>query len=562
MSGRTDPFGDPLPDGAVARLGTMRLRQPGVRSLAFSKDGGTLASGGDRPVQLWEVATGKLLRTLDPSVGTGWSVAFDEGGTLGGAAAGVPMALWSGDTRALQWRPQMSAGGTIGWEGKWVAVESGRLLVNKRGVAWFATPLDGVEDADAAVGFGGRRVAVALENGDVRIFEIPGAGLVERIPCGGIATAVAVSASGGTLAAGFADGRIGMWDIATRRQIAEWPAHPAAVDALAFSRDAQTLASGAGTRIRLWNPASGGERLTLPTFEEAPARVSFHPDAPRIVTRTGLLLQEWDPETGAELSAIAARGPWDDGNRLPESRFALVESGPEWAVWDTALGRETLRVPREGAAAISPDGALFATGGWAHGLLRRAAGEVIVKLMELPSGNVRWTYPVAAKAGPPTFLRFLPGGDHLLAGETFDRVSLLDAKNGKQRRVLQGPVAFSRDGELIASTAASEDQDPARRVEILLRAPKPKHGWTPHLSLSPRLAMGPIRAMAFAPFRRLVAVANEAGTIDVWDLEKPKPTFVRFPSGPAHELVFSADARRLASVSWSSAEVLVWDVPA
>ncbi len=62
---RLDRYGDPLPPGAIARLGTDRLR-PGEARCAFdvSADGKILATGEAFWVRLWSLADGKELRSI------------------------------------------------------------------------------------------------------------------------------------------------------------------------------------------------------------------------------------------------------------------------------------------------------------------------------------------------------------------------------------------------------------------------------------------------------------------------------------------------------------------
>jgi len=67
---QTDSFGDPLPPGAVARMGTVRFRHGnGVSLIAFSANGKKLVFGGrgelDNDIRMVETSTGKELRTFD-----------------------------------------------------------------------------------------------------------------------------------------------------------------------------------------------------------------------------------------------------------------------------------------------------------------------------------------------------------------------------------------------------------------------------------------------------------------------------------------------------------------
>jgi WD40 repeat protein len=88
-----DSFGDPLPAGALARLGTVRYRHgKGVSFIAFSADGKKLAFAGceamDNAIRLIETSTGKELRTFELRPGERpWNIDLSPDGNLLAVAA-------------------------------------------------------------------------------------------------------------------------------------------------------------------------------------------------------------------------------------------------------------------------------------------------------------------------------------------------------------------------------------------------------------------------------------------------------------------------------------------
>src|SRR5262245_43625467 len=63
---RADLHGDPLPEGVLARLGTVRLRpgEPEFR-IAVSPDGKTLATAEAQTLRFWDLASGKETRAVE-----------------------------------------------------------------------------------------------------------------------------------------------------------------------------------------------------------------------------------------------------------------------------------------------------------------------------------------------------------------------------------------------------------------------------------------------------------------------------------------------------------------
>src|SRR5262245_61909846 len=94
---RTDALGDPLPTGAVRRLGSARLRHgQSLQSIAISPDGKYLASGGfGRNIILWDPTTGKELRQLIGLERGVYAVVFSpDGKLLAGAGVDQVVCLW------------------------------------------------------------------------------------------------------------------------------------------------------------------------------------------------------------------------------------------------------------------------------------------------------------------------------------------------------------------------------------------------------------------------------------------------------------------------------------
>jgi hypothetical protein len=80
-----DLHGDPLPPGAVARLGTLRFRHPswGIIDVAVTADGETIVTAGtEHDVCVWEMSTGRLLRRFPTGDLYARALALSPGGQL------------------------------------------------------------------------------------------------------------------------------------------------------------------------------------------------------------------------------------------------------------------------------------------------------------------------------------------------------------------------------------------------------------------------------------------------------------------------------------------------
>src|SRR5262245_51886362 len=109
---RVDLYGDPLPPGAVARLGTVRFRHGSyVSSMAISADGKHLAvAGGGNDFVVWDLATGARLHLLKGHTQSVQCVAFSLNGTTLASAGYDGIRLW--DAATYKERRVIATGGS------------------------------------------------------------------------------------------------------------------------------------------------------------------------------------------------------------------------------------------------------------------------------------------------------------------------------------------------------------------------------------------------------------------------------------------------------------------
>jgi WD40 repeat protein len=105
-----------------------------------------------------------------------------------------------------------------------------------------------------ALSFGGKVVALAGKNGEVRLFAASTGNLdITLTGHKGAVTAVAFSPDGKQLVTGGADATVRIWSVATGRELATLKGHTAAVTAVAFSPGGEMLVSGSEDKTaRVW----------------------------------------------------------------------------------------------------------------------------------------------------------------------------------------------------------------------------------------------------------------------------------------------------------------------
>jgi WD40 repeat protein len=608
---RVDLYADPLPAGALVRLGTVRFRHPfGEGGVAFTPDGRHVAGG--NPVWLWDVATGRVVRRFPMPHAEFFDSApvISPDGTLLAAAAGLSadgrIYVWEvGTGRELrQWRDAGCVKGlAFSPDGRWLAACNLGGVVTLRDVSSGRElrRLIGHRDAVRSVAFSpDGRTLVTGGDDTVRLWDAATGDCRRTLRSPGAVEFAVLSPDAKFIAAGGGlDEPIRLWDVTAGQVVREF-AGDRHFKCAAFTPDGQSLVAAIEDKMTFWDVTTGHVRRSFPVADDQVYHLAFAPDGKTLAVE-GCGLAFYDVATGREF--MPGRGHRESVKALaflPGDRtVATVTWDRTVRLWDAATGREVRQWPatvRPGdfTPSFSPDGRTVVLP--APGPVVRVVGTETGKLL----AEVKTADEIAPKA-----VALAPDGRTFAAYDSIhNRTALWDVATGRQRLTINGPnhtasrLAYAPDGHILATGGVSgavrtwntangrllhalethERQD----VDCLEFSPDGKvlatcanglNNTDDHVIRLWDVATGRelhklvghtrhVKTLAFAPDGKALASGSEDGVIRLWDAATGRRTH-EFPGhgGEIEVLRFSGDGRILAAAN-ADTTVLLWDVGA
>jgi RNA polymerase sigma factor (sigma-70 family) len=455
----TDLYGDPLPPGAVNRIGSVRFRHGGeVSRVLYTPDGKAIASTSkDGYLRLWDAASGKLRWRFEVGQDTRFQsiAASKDSQRLAVLTDNEFAILRVADGEKLvhhKWPKRGSDFGAIASDLTVFALSYRNDTVHLFDAATGAEKLhlsiseDKKPDRENCFAFSSNDRTIYVAAHDlpvVSVFDTATGKLLGNmeIDKGASVSELCVSPDSKLLAGlaatpvdeMFNQDSLILWDLTTKK----WRRHVFDKGAMcvAFSPASSIVASGAND-IRLFDLSTGRELRRMET--QAPASIAFAPDGKTLACASNVgIITLWDVANGKLIAPTTEPSDGVFGLQFVAKGKRLLTLGSSVYRWDVQSGKPLWSLPRDPewqyVPSVSPDGRLLAAS-----LANEKGSLVLVDTSTgLPvrklSGHTWWVWSTA----------FSQDGSKLFSsGGNDTRIIMWDVATGKSIREFQCQSEF------------------------------------------------------------------------------------------------------------------------
>ncbi|EPS35679.1 hypothetical protein H072_10928 [Dactylellina haptotyla CBS 200.50] len=438
---------------------------------AFSPDGKQIALGSrDKTVKLWDIETGKYLKTF-----TGRSLV-------------IFYVTFSADKKRLVLRPYVYDEAVQLWDIDFGGVE--KLADSKKMVHCMAFSTSS------------KQITLGSFDATVTLLVI-NLGNRRPVPWG---QPVAFSPDGKQIVSAY-QGTLKLWDIMTGELLKTFEDDSTYTEAVTFSLNGKQIASGSDQSVKVWDTLTGTLKYTFRGHSDLVITVAFSPDGQQIASRSwDGTIKLWDVRISEDKgSVIPSKGTVILACSPDGKKFASGWIGCTFKLWDGTTGklqREFVgHSDRVISLAFSPDNNQMISG----------SDDKTMRLWDATTGKTQTTF--TGHSASVLCVAFSPNSDQVISGSGDNTIKLWNARNGKLERTFAGHsdrvycVAFSPNSQQIASASAD------KTIKL----------WDVQTSKLRKTLAGGLDAVfsvAFSPDGKQLASGSNDNTIKLWDISK------------------------------------------